>query len=235
MNPIELCTSVDLFFRTFCQSWAMLYATLSCVSYMKVATTVLPELTKFGHLLKFVDLGHTEAVAALLIFSIAVLPLCCLTRIGPLSYFSSFAIAVTCLMVFYVSDVSVKTVDQPSHTTEHEVLAALPAMTVAFTAHYNGPRYFNELNRDLHRFGWTLIWVFLLSGLIYLLFGNLGFRMFGTDTKSDFLANLDKSAGNCFRWGYLIILWADFPKVFNGIREPVCNYVKGSQMMKQQR
>ena len=202
----------------FCQSWAMLYAMLSCVSYMKVATTILVEL---------VDM-HGQAFVTLVIFSLVVLPLCCLTRIGPLSYFSSFAIAVTCLMVAYVSDVSVKiATSHPSQTTDHEVFAALPAMTVAFTAHYNGPRYFNELSRDLHSFGWTLIWVFLLSGLIYLFFGNLGFQMFGTNTRSDFLANLDEGTGNLFRCGYLIILWADFPKVFNGIREACLQLCEG--------
>ena len=135
----------------------MFYAMLSCVSYMKVATTILTEIPKFVDLLKLLDLRHAQALVALLISSSAVLPLCFLKRIGPLSYFSSFAIAVTCLMVLYVSGVSVETTtDHPSQTTNHTVLEALPAMTVAFTAHYNGPRYFNELNRDLHSFGWTL-------------------------------------------------------------------------------
>ena len=51
--------------------------------------------------------------------------------------------------------------------------------------------------------------------------------MFGTNTKSDFLANLDESTGRLFRCGYLIILWADFPKVFNGIREACLQLCEG--------
>ena len=71
-----------------------------------------------------------------------------------------------------------------------EAWAAVPVMSVAFTAHYNGPRFYQELSeRSLYRFRHVIAFGMTFSFASYLAVGVCGYLTFGDSTLGSILMN----------------------------------------------
>lgn len=95
-------------------------------------------------------------------------------------------------------------------------------LLVSFTAHYNAPKYYGELGpgNQLPNFRLAVCLSYIVVSLAYLWCGTMGYQMYGSDTQQDLLNNLSGSGKAPLTHGfYLLILWADFPKVIIGMRQ----------------
>ncbi|CAE7254726.1 unnamed protein product [Symbiodinium sp. CCMP2592] len=95
-------------------------------------------------------------------------------------------------------------------------------LLVSFTAHYNAPKYYSELGpgNQLRNFRLAVCLSYIVVSLAYLWCGTMGYQMYGSDTQQDLLNNLSGSWKAPLTHGfYLLILWADFPKVIIGMRQ----------------
>ena len=98
---------------------------------------------------------------------------------------------------------------------------AIPIINVSFTAHYNGPRFYQELsNRGLARFR-RVVSLSLVSALVvYLAVAASGYLAFGDGVQGDVLTNfrdtytLAVAARGCL----LMVIFAVFPMAQNSLR-----------------
>ena len=110
------------------------------------------------------------------------------------------------------------------------VWQAVPIINVAFTAHYNGPRFFVELkHRTLPNF--QAVVGASLGGalLVYLSVGICGYLSFGENTVGDVLDNFKASYDLAIgaRLSLLAILAACFPKVQHSLRDGLVRLLYG--------
>ena len=102
------------------------------------------------------------------------------------------------------------------------VWEAVPIINVAFTAHYNGPRFFQELSaRSLSRF-FRVVSLALTGALaVYLAVALSGYLVFGAGTSGDVLENFRASypLAVASRGALLVILIAVYPKAQHSLRD----------------
>ena len=100
---------------------------------------------------------------------------------------------------------------------------------VSFTAHYNAAQHYSSLGRDNHleAFGWILSFSFIFVVLLYGGCAWLAHGLFGSDIKGDILKNLppDTTLTRVTQVAYIVLLWADFPKVFCGFRKQFLQFL----------
>lgn len=151
--------------------------------------------------------------------STAFLPFCCLRQLDPLKEISAAAMLIVLFLFLYICfDLQGDFAQvQDAKFTRQGFEHAYPIISVAFTAHYNGPRYFSELG-DLDQFYCVILLVLVSCLIVYSLFAVRGVMIFGNQTRPDLLNNLHAP---WMGYGYLLILVAGFPKGFNGVREAV--------------
>eukprot|EP00041_Stephanoeca_diplocostata_P001758 m.21288 g.21288 ORF g.21288 m.21288 type:complete len:383 (-) comp12372_c0_seq2:175-1323(-) len=145
-----------------------------------------------------IPLGQVLVMVAILIF----LPLSLLRNIEPLKYTSFVSFMATLYAAFllgYVSFTNTESARLPSQ--EHRgsityasfpvaVFGAIPIINVAFTAHYNGPRYYQELKqRSMPRFGKVIFIGMFFSLVCYTFCAITGYIFFGENTVDDVLKN----------------------------------------------
>eukprot|EP00435_Cladocopium_sp_Y103_P046419 s3158_g13.t1 len=124
--------------------------------------------------------------------STALLPFCCLRQLDPLKEISAAAMLIVIFLFLYIcfdlpqGDFAQV---QDANFTRQGFEYAYPIISVAFTAHYNGPRYFSELG-DLDHFYCVILLVFVSCLVVYSLFAVRGVMIFGRQTRPDLLNNL---------------------------------------------
>lgn len=104
------------------------------------------------------------------------------------------------------------------------LVTAVPIINVAYTAHYNGPRYYRELDHPtMERFTRVLMSALSFTLVLYTTVACAGYAAFGRLTKGDLLLNFSQTYPPAIatRLAFLFILWSDFPKVMNGVREGI--------------
>ncbi|CAE7250068.1 unnamed protein product [Symbiodinium sp. CCMP2456] len=171
------------------------------------------------------------------------LPLSCQLQLMPLGVLSMLAVLVGILSVLLALEPN----DDPNRqlqesttnlVTRRSAHPPVPASTeqstfqvyvkvwsillVSFTAHYNAPKYYGELGsgNQLQNFRRAVCVSYIVVSLAYLGCGTMGYQMYGSDTQQDLLNNLSGSRKAPLTHGfYLLILWADFPKVIIGMRQ----------------
>lgn len=71
---------------------------------------------------------------------------------------------------------------------------AIPIVNVAFTAHYNGPRFYYELaDRSIDKFSKVVGGALGFALCLYIVVGVTGYLSFGMDTVGDVLKNFNSS------------------------------------------
>eukprot|EP01060_Flectonema_neradi_P026399 TRINITY_DN3535_c0_g1_i1.p1 TRINITY_DN3535_c0_g1~~TRINITY_DN3535_c0_g1_i1.p1 ORF type:complete len:517 (+),score=62.41 TRINITY_DN3535_c0_g1_i1:59-1609(+) len=151
----------------------------------------------------FRERGFVMTLVAIVFF----LPLSSLRNLEPLKYtsFVSFGAAIyaTAICVWaYALDNSEAGVggSTGSDSTTVEwigfppgVWAALPLVNVAYTCHYNAPRYYAELEgRSLNRWSKVITAVMIFVFLIYTTAAVSGYLAFGASTEGDVLKNFSE-------------------------------------------
>eukprot|EP01061_Rhynchopus_euleeides_P006025 TRINITY_DN15106_c0_g2_i1.p1 TRINITY_DN15106_c0_g2~~TRINITY_DN15106_c0_g2_i1.p1 ORF type:complete len:575 (+),score=222.12 TRINITY_DN15106_c0_g2_i1:170-1726(+) len=111
------------------------------------------------------------------------------------------------------------------------VFAALPLVNVAYTSHYNAPRYYAELkNRSIARWE-TVIGIVLTFVLaVYATAGITGYLTFGEQTKGDILKNFsdDWHPAVVARLALALLVIFTFPMTCHFIRDSIIDlYYRG--------
>mmetsp|Transcript_46947 Transcript_46947/g.60325 ORF Transcript_46947/g.60325 Transcript_46947/m.60325 type:complete len:625 (-) Transcript_46947:251-2125(-) len=234
-------------FGTFAQITTICYAGGSLISYSVLAGDCLAGKGTgllslfFGENSTLGDGGlDSRAVATFGISFIFFLPLCLLRKIDSLKYASILAFAATIFAGFLVA---YEFFDNPPNSREDDsngdqalsssvvwagfplgIWQAVPIVNVAFTAHYNGPRFYEELsNRTMHRFHAVISTALGGALLIYLSVGVCGYLTFGDETLGDVLSNFSPTYKLAIgsRAALLVILVAVYPKALHSMRDGI--------------
>lgn len=115
--------------------------------------------------------------------------LCCIT-------FTTFLVVYTLAAKPAEAEIDpdlIKTVDWAS--VNLNLFAAIPIINVAFTAHYNSPRFYKELGHDEAKMGKVVAISVTFVLFIYLFFAICGYLLFGNQTCGDILTNFNSSYG----------------------------------------
>ncbi|CAE7511109.1 unnamed protein product [Symbiodinium natans] len=210
---------------------------LLCASIAGVFTVLLVGLRAEDHgsSLKVITL------AALFLY----LPLSCLRDIKPLRLASAIAV----LSGFVLVSVALSYGPQDGHdgtSTEPSTSAAAVCkiykvwsiLVVSFTAHYNAPQYYRELGRGnrLEEFWKGTFSSFVFVFVAYFLCAWRGYCLYGSRTQQDLLDNFADAGSDVApmaHGAYLLIVWADFPKILNGVRELSQGLLLGSDWFDQ--
>ena len=110
------------------------------------------------------------------------------------------------------------------------VWQAVPIVNVAFTAHYNAPRYYFELrDRSVRRFGSVVATAMIGALAIYLGVAWAGYLAFRGATLGDVLEDFDATYAPAIaiRASLLVILFAGFPKIAHSNRDGVARLALG--------
>ena len=102
------------------------------------------------------------------------------------------------------------------------LFAAVPIVNVAFTAHYNAPRYYQELERrSLRRYMLLTSAALSLSLAIYTVVAISGYLSFGSFSRGDVLENFADAFPLAVgaRGALLVVLVSCFPKVQHSVRD----------------
>jgi len=193
-------------------------------------------------------MSRSQCLFALTLFPI--LPLCLLKNLSALSKSSMFAVvAVIYTAVFmccraadgsykeggaFFADLSAELRPKPpadDHlwTIGPPSLALVNGLALAFIAHYNGCKYYRELEH--HTPARLSQYTALAMGICAVLFGSTmyaGFHTFGTNADSVILQNYSErdSLANVARVGMGLSIVASFPLMFSGLREAVITLIK---------
>lgn len=104
------------------------------------------------------------------------------------------------------------------------LFAAFPIFAVAFSLHYNVPRFYFELqDRTFRKFAGVTAGSFSLVLVIYLAIGISGYLLFGSATQGDILQNFGSTdaAAVVARVALTAILLSCYPLAFNSLRSSV--------------
>ena len=201
----------------FIQSCILLYTTCSCVSYVVLTGDFLVGAGTgvFDHWAAGnAFLTSRPAVMGVVALTIFV-PLCLLKNLEALKYTSFVSFCSTCFAAGLLMWSATRTdaqlnaagaTDTPSTFTPRDTVRwagfsssffdALPIVNVAFTAHYNGLRFYEELEgRSLQRFTRVIA---TSSGFCLAIYGSAalaGYLVFGSVTKGDVLENFEVGWG----------------------------------------
>eukprot|EP00928_Gymnodinium_smaydae_P043006 TRINITY_DN28907_c0_g1_i1.p1 TRINITY_DN28907_c0_g1~~TRINITY_DN28907_c0_g1_i1.p1 ORF type:complete len:456 (-),score=36.00 TRINITY_DN28907_c0_g1_i1:230-1597(-) len=192
------------------------------------------------------NLSHDNVIARVVVglaFSLLFfLPWCMCRRLDSLKWTSWLALMAT-LYVGFICCWEVFMSPNDSLTPEevaigHEKLresvvvadfnmawfASIPIVNVAFTAHYNAPRYYQELtDRSVPRYACVTSFSLLAALLVYLVVGVSGYAAFGQETQEDVLKNFAESYKLAVgaRIALLVVLISCYPKVQHSLRDAI--------------
>ena len=227
------------------QLTAMLYACGSLVSYVVLANNfllgdgtgllVLASHTESATLLTRIGVGFAFS-------AIGFLPLSLLRRLDSLKL-SSWAALLATLYAGFITVYQLCASPAGSLTPAEEhvgratlrasvvyyglplsMWSAVPIVNVAFTAHYNAPRYFEELEeRSVERYVLVTGASLLVALIVYLAVGVCGYLSFGEMTSGDVLENFKGTYSLAVgaRAALLIVLVSCYPKVQHSVRDGI--------------
>jgi amino acid permease len=209
----------------------------------------------FKSLLQTVGIQLSRTVA-LIFITIAILwPLCLLKNLKVLAPFSVLGIAA---MVATVIAMTVRYLDgtysleykgtsrsfiqdlppnmRPSFGSARmsgrlhpEVFNLLCMLATAYVAHYNSPRFYDELeNNTIPRFNKVVVISYVASAMIYVVIAAVGFLTFGENSSGYILNNYStKDALATFsRVSIALSISLTYPIVFVGVRDGVLDMMK---------
>lgn len=220
------------------QVFVLCYTFGSCVSYVVLTADFLIDKDS-GVFVEWAD-GTILTNRPFLLTALAVfvlVPLASLKSLHHLRYTSFFSVICTLytmyLLVYKLQDKGL------SHDVEYigfpvGVWQACPILNVAFTAHYNGPRYYQELsNRSIPRFTAVVTIALLSSLLIYGAVGVCGFLTFGGDVDGDVFNNLSKSDPQAItgRLAMSFCVVFTYPLAFHSMRTSIFSLLHSSSSL----
>lgn len=160
-----------------------------------------------------------------------LLPICLVRDLHMLRHTS--ILAVICILYTTVM-VSVLSSEAPISETfevneiQPSIWRAYPIFIVAFTAHYNGPRFYGELKgRSLSVFTMVAVPAFLLCASIYITCAVAGYHNFGSKTLGSILANfhIQSLPAAIARLAFAVVMVTSYPIAFFAIRDSLIQLI----------
>jgi len=203
----------------------------------------------FYHLMPSMGMAMPRSLCLLAFTLFPLLPLCLLKNLSALSKTSIFALVAVIYTAFvmvvraldgsykaggmYFADVPKALA--PDVPTQHlfgfgmQSLSLVNALAIAFFAHYNGCKYYRELERHTpNRLLRCTATSMGISVLLYMVTMTAGFQTFGMNSNAVILANYSQNDSllNMARLGIGLSIIASFPNMFSGLREAAIALLK---------
>ena len=183
-------------FGIFAQICVLLYSLGSCLSFVVLVGDFLAGETGV--------FGGSRALIILLVAALVFFPLSLLRNTESLkwsslvSFFACFAAALLIIWTqvmhppeaFLTQNAREGTVTVNYYSLGADAWAAVPVVNVAFTAHYNAPRFYLELqDRSIKRYLTVVVASMVFSLVTYASVGVCGYMAFGEETQGSILLN----------------------------------------------
>ncbi len=221
------------------QGIMMIYTFLSCVSFMILAADFFTGEKGIPHgLCKgrescqwIVDVFETRAQTVLVLTILVLFPLSCLRQLNALRFTSLLSVMgmfyLLWLLIYEYASASSEDLANVTirwTTPEFGIFRAAPIANVAFIAHYNVPRFYQELqDRTISKFSKAVVISLGMCTGVYLMVGVFGYLRYGEETKSDVLNNLpdDSTVAIVGRLALAGVVLFTYPLAFNSHRASV--------------
>jgi amino acid permease len=210
-----------------------LYTLGSCISYIILLGDALPELLANAHATgtaaDFVTRNAVIPIAA----AAVLLPLTLQRNLSALRYTSVASFVCICYtagMIVVRAIVGPRAPIGDDPTTDVIVarggaglFIGLPITMVAFTMHYNSPRFYAELQpslRNMRTFLAIGTACFSFTAIVYEATASSGYLLFGGNTKGDVLENFADDDVPAFiaRVALIVVMLFSYPLAFNSYR-----------------
>jgi sodium-coupled neutral amino acid transporter 2 len=175
-----------------------------------------------------VDLFSSRVRSVFILTACLLFPLSCLRQLNALRFTSLLSVVgmfylLWLLMYEYASATPEDLADVTVRWTTPEIgiFRAAPIVNVAFIAHYNVPRFYEELHeRTIGKFSLAVCISLAMCTCVYLLIGVFGYLRYGEETKSDVLNNLpdDSTIAIVGRLALAGVVLFTYPLAFNSHR-----------------
>jgi len=220
------------------QSIMFVYTFVSCVSFMILAGDFLsgpngiPQGLCSGKScdLIVVEIFYNRFTAVLLVTIVLLLPLSSLRNLNALRYTSLLSMFGMFYLLFLLFHEYFEALDHGQAPPDEEIdfvvpklgiFQSAPIVNVAFIAHYNVPRFYQEMkDRTISKFATAVAASLSICGGVYILVGLFGYLLFGPATESDVLQNFGKDSfvATIGRVAMGAVVLFTYPLAFNALR-----------------
>lgn len=214
---------------TICSFVMVVYTILSCVSYIILLSHSIPEIAYNVEPSPFVDfvanIDYIIPLSALFV----LFPLSLQRNLASLRFTDTASvlcilfIAGMVIVTALIGPIKSKTDPDAPIVAKADIgiFLAFPIATVAFTLHYNVPKFWGELkDGTIKKFSLITCLCYSFSILLYGTVAVSGYMLFGGKIKGDILENFDTHYGPAIaaRISLIIVMFFTYPLVFNAVR-----------------
>eukprot|EP00927_Polykrikos_kofoidii_P084616 TRINITY_DN8975_c0_g1_i2.p1 TRINITY_DN8975_c0_g1~~TRINITY_DN8975_c0_g1_i2.p1 ORF type:complete len:435 (+),score=39.02 TRINITY_DN8975_c0_g1_i2:74-1378(+) len=206
-----------------------------CVSYIILITDFLE-----SGLTGLFDWQHTNRLALILSFSFAgLIPLSSAKNLSALRSTSAIGIVIIVMVFLYIVmdcytnwDIAKGTLQSNSWNLNMGIFSTLAIATGGFKAHYNAPRFYDELAGSLPAFTRMVLFSFTMALTFYMIFAVAGLGRWGDSVLGNVLKNYP--AEGCMpillaSIGMAFAVIFTYPLIFTSIRDSVIGMVPALQ------
>jgi amino acid permease len=216
----------------FIQAAMLFYTTSSCLSYVILIGDFIPSsITAAWPGRGGLSAGELRFYTIMIVGVFVLLPLSFIRNL----YSLRFTSAISLVSILYTVGLTVASVrDSPSLSTAPATVKvfdfpicsflSISIMNVAFTAHYNASRYYQELrDRSLARYTKAVVWAMVAALFLYALMAIAGYWRFGSATMGDVLDNFSDrdDLAMIARLALALGVSCSFPLCFHAIRTSI--------------
>jgi len=224
-------------FGVMIQAVMLVYTFFSCVSFMILAGNCFAGNRGIPQGLCgdscdnwLVQLFETRFLTVLVLTVTLMGPLSFLRDLNALRFTSLLSILgmlyLLCLLAFEYASATPENLPPKGDihvlTLQQGIFEAAPIVNVAFIAHYNAPRFYQEMqNRSIPKFAKAVAIATTMCGSVYIAVGILGYLRFGSKTASDVLKSFTSATALPVVFGRLAmsgVVMFTFPLAFNAHR-----------------
>lgn len=220
------------------QSIMFIYTFFSCVSFMILAgdffsgSNGIPQGFCSGKECDswIVQIFYSRFSSVAILTLLVLAPLSCLRNLNALRFTSLLSmVGMFYLLFLLVTEyfaASKRGEVAPSSeikvaTLSWGIFSAAPVVNVAFIAHYNVPRFYQEMHqRSVTKFATSVAISLSLCGAVYIAVALFGYLHFGEATMSDVLSNFGKNSlkATIGRVAMSAVVLFTYPLAFNSLR-----------------
>jgi len=197
----------------------------ACVSYVILVADFLQKALE--GLFDWQGVARPPLIAVVTVFF--MLPLSHVRNLSPLRYTSMLGLCIIGLVWLYVIgdclgniSMALENLQENTFRLDMGIFSTIAISTGAFKAHYNAPRFFQELGSDLHSHVQTVILAYSAAFLLYASFALAGFGLFGSEVLGNVLRNYPSEGNRAILLAWLGMAFAivfTYPLVFTSARD----------------
>lgn len=208
----------------------LFYTFSSCLSFVILLGDFVPNAISAARNDQFGLTGDTLRTYVILVMGVVILlPLSFIRNLHSLRFTS----AISLLSIFYTIFLlcfslchHVTPISQGLRVWDGSVctFSSVAIMNVLFTAHYNGPRFYQELkDRSLPRFAKTVAGAMAMAFAVYATMGIVGYLRFGNESLGNILNNfaVNDTYAIVARLVLAVGVSCSFPLCFHAIRTSI--------------